>query len=194
MRASSRAAFRSLGTVALLLGCGGANAEESGPQACMPVEEPASDVMATGLAGEYTLRLVATAGPKRGSSTEGGLDLMERDGASPTRGDTDGQADTAFSFPLHGSAELDFAAVGATLPGDAASADPSGPGVLVIQRPTGVMLRLGSEANRQGMRRFDGGYTVLQVQQVTEQGFAGTWRSAVGLEESSGHFCALKAT
>jgi hypothetical protein len=35
---------------------------------------------------------------------------------------------------------------------------------------------------------------VLQVQRVTDEGFAGTWRSAVGLEESGGHFCAVRAT
>jgi hypothetical protein len=44
------------------------------------------------------------------------------------------------------------------------------------------------------MRRFDGSYTVLEVQQVTEAGFAGTWRSGVGLEQSAGYFCAAKAT
>ena len=189
-----RASLGSLGAAALLLGCGGANAGQSDPQACSPVETPAAEVMATGLAGEYTLRLVATAGARRGASAEGRLELREQEDGSRGMGDGDAGADTTFSYPLRGTAELDFAAVGATLPGDAASADPTAPGVLVIQRPTGVMLRLGSEANRAGVRRFDGGYTVLQVQQVTERGFAGTWRSAVQLEESGGHFCAVKAS
>ena len=66
--------------------------------------------------------------------------------------------------------------------------------MLVIERPGRLMLRVGSESNRRGVRRFDGGYTVLQVQQITDGGFTGTWRSAVGLEESGGHFCAVKAT
>ncbi len=180
-----------LSAAALLGSCGGANAGQSDPQACSPVETPASSVAADGLAGRYTVRLVSTAGERRGATAQGTLELMTQEG--PVQG-ADGLVDTTFRYPLYGSAELDFAAVGATVPGNAASSDPAGPGVLVIQRPGGVMLRLGSEANRQGVRRFDGGFTVLQVQQVTEQGFAGTWRSAVGLEESSGHFCAVEAS
>jgi hypothetical protein len=72
--------------------------------------------------------------------------------------------------------------------------DPASPGVLVIQSPGRVMLRIGSEANRRGVRRFDGAYTVLRVQQSTDQGFAGTWQSGLGVDQSSGHFCANRAT
>jgi hypothetical protein len=188
------AATRHLGAIALLTGCGGASAGQADPQACAPVEAPATHLKATGLAGRYTVRLIATSGAKEGASADGRLALMEQDEAYRPVKRADGSVDTTFSLPLYGTAELDFASVGATTPGDAASSDPLSPGVLVIQRPDGVMLRLGSEANRRGVRRFDGGYTVLQVQQITDQGFAGTWRSAVGLEESGGHFCAFKAT
>ena len=44
------------------------------------------------------------------------------------------------------------------------------------------MLRVGSEANRRGVRRFDGAFTVLRVQQVTDEGFAGTWESGVDMD------------
>jgi hypothetical protein len=188
------AAARYLGAIALLAGCGGANAGQAGPQACAPVEAPASDLAATSLAGQYTVRLIATSGAKAGASADGRLALMEQDSAYRSLERSDGSVDTTFSFPLYGTAEVDFAAVGATAPGNPGSTDPLSPGVLVIQRPGGVMLRVGSEANRRGVRRFDGGYTVLEVQQVTDQGFAGTWRSGVGLEQSGGHFCAVKAT
>ena len=188
------AAARHLGAIALLAGCGGASAGQADPQACAPVEAPASDLAATGLAGQYDLRLIATSGSKEGASADGRLALMEQDSSYRSLERGDGLVDTTFSLPLYGTAEVDFASVGATAPGDAGSSDPLSPGVLVIQRPGGVMLRVGSEANRRGVRRFDGGYTVLQVQRITEAGFAGSWRSAVGLEESGGHFCAVKAS
>lgn len=188
------AAIRCTCAAGLLAACAGANAGQADPQACAPVEAAASDLEAAGLGGGYTLRLVATSGAKQGAAVGGRLDLMSQDSAYRTMERADGSTDTTFSFPLYGTAEADFAAVGATVPGDPGSSDPASPGVLVIQRPGGVMLRLGSDANRRGVRRFDGGYTVLQVQQITEEGFAGTWRSAVGLEESGGHFCAVEAT
>jgi hypothetical protein len=183
-----------LGALVLLAACGGANAGQADPQACAPVQTPASDLAATGLAGQYTVRLIATSGAKVGASADGRLALMEQDSAYRSLERSDGSVDTTYSFPLYGMAEVDFAAVGATAPGNPGSTDPLSPGVLAIQRPGGVMLRVGSEANRRGVRRFDGGYTVLEVQQVTDQSFAGTWRSGVGLEQSGGHFCAVKTT
>ena len=181
--------------VAALAACGGANAGQADPQACAPVDTTASpDLAAAGLAGEYTVQLIATSGAKQGASAGGRMALMEQDSAYRALERVDGSVDTTFTFPLYGTAQVDFASVGATTPGDAASSDPLSPGVLVIERPGGVMLRVGSESNRRGVRRFDGGYTVLQVRQITDRGFAGTWRSAVGLEESGGHFCAVKAT
>ena len=188
------AATRHLGAIALVAGCGGASAGQADPQACAPVKTSTSDLAATGLAGQYTVRLIATSGAKEGASADGRLVLMQQDSAYRAVERADGSVDTTFSLPLYGTADVDFASVGAITPGEAGSSDPLSPGVLVIQRPGGVMLRLGSEAIRRGVRRFDGGYTVLQVQQITDQGFAGSWRSGVGLEESGGHFCAVKAT
>ena len=188
------AAIHRLGAVAVLAACGGATTGQADPQACAPVAAPASDLTADGLAGEYTVRLIATSGPKQDASASGRLELRAQDSAYRTTDRVDGSADTTYSFPLYGTAEVDFAALGATIPGDPGSSDPSSPGVLVIERPGGVMLRLGSVANRRGIRRFDGGYMVLQVQQVTDSGFAGSWRSAANLQESGGHFCAVRVT
>jgi hypothetical protein len=183
-----------VGAVLLLAGCGGANAGQSNPQACRPVEAGDTPVTAAGLGGEYTVRLIATSGAQRGAAVEGTMELMPQDSAYRRLVLPDGSRDTTFAFPLYGTAELDFASVGAVAPGDPKSSDPLSPGVLVIERPGGVMLRVGSEANRRGLRRFDGGYTALQVRQVTEEGFAGTWQSGVGTEQSGGHFCAIKGT
>ncbi len=188
------AAWR-MGAALVLAGCSGANAGQSDPQACAPVESDTSTVAtAADIGGKYSVRLVATSGAQRGATTEGRLELMPRDSAYRRLTLPDGTRDTTFAFPLYGTVEVDFASVGAVAPGDPRSSDPLSPGVLVIERPSGVMMRVGSVANRWGMRRFDGAYTALQVQQVTAEGFKGTWRSGVGTEQSGGHFCAVRAT
>jgi len=165
----------------LLTGCGAGNAAQADPklQACAPVEASAEAVAADKLAGRYTVRMVATSGEKRGTTADGQMELMP--------------GTSAGGSPLYGTAELDFASVGAVVPGDPKSTDPLSPGVLVLEGSSGVMLRVGSEANRKDVRRFDGAYTALQVTQVTDQGFAGTWRSGVGTEQTEGHFCAVRA-
>ncbi|MGH7580344.1 MAG: hypothetical protein ACREM9_09250 [Gemmatimonadales bacterium] len=183
-----------IGGVLLLAGCSGANAGKSDPQPCAPVEAAAATVTADGLAGEYHLRLVATSGAKRGTTAAGPLTLMPHDSADQRLESAGGSSDTTFTLPLYGTTEVDFASVGAVAPGDPTSSDPGSPGVLVMEGSGRVMLRMGSEANRRGMRRFDGGFTALRVQQVTDKGFAGTWQSGVGLELSGGHFCADRAT
>lgn len=188
------ASWRITGAV-LLAGCGGSNAGQSDPQTCAPVAvEADSSVQATHLGGDFTLRLVATSGAKRGATAEGKLQLMPHDSAYRRMDLPDGSGSTTYTLPMYGTAEVDFAAVGAVVPGDVGSSDPASPGVLVIESPGKAMLRLGSEANRRGVLRFDGGYTALQVQQATDKGFAGTWRSGVGTEQSGGHFCANRTT
>lgn len=175
----------------ILAGCGGANSGQSDPQACAPVAATEDSTMdASRLGGEFTVRLVASSGGKRGATTEGRLQLMPQDSAFRHLEMPDGSNSSTYTLPLYGTAEVDFGAVGAVAPGDPKSEDPASPGVLVIERPGGVMLRVGSEANRRGVRRFDGAFTVLQVRQVTGEGFAGTWQSGVGTDQSGGHFCA----
>ena len=39
------------------------------------------------------------------------------------------------------------------------------------------MLRLGADANRRGVVRFDGGYFALTVREMRAGRFAGTWSS-----------------
>jgi hypothetical protein len=179
----------------LLAGCGGANAGQSDPKPCAPAAAMGdSGVDASRLGGEFVLHLVATSGDKQGGSIGGPLQLMPHDSAHRGLELPDGSRSSTYTLPLYGTTAVDFAAVGAVAPGDPASTDPESPGVLVIERPGQVMLRVGSEANRRGVRRFDGAFTVLRVQQVTDEGFAGTWESGLGTEVSAGHFCANRAT
>ncbi len=180
--------------VILLAGCGGANAGQSDPKPCAPVADLVdSAVDASRLGGEFVLHLVATSGDKPGGSSGGPLKLMPHDSAHRRLELPDGSRSSTYTLPLYGTTAVDFAAVGAVAPGDPASTDPDSPGVLVIERPGQVMLRVGAEANRRGVRRFDGAFTVLRVQQVTDAGFAGTWESGVGTDLSGGHFCANRA-
>jgi hypothetical protein len=183
-----------IGGVILLAGCGGASAGQSNPQACSPVAATEPSVDASRMAGEFVVRLVASSGAKRGATAEGRLKLAPQDSAHRRLELPDGSTSSTYTLPLSGTAAVDFAAVGAVAPGDPGSPDPESPGVLAIERPGQVMLRVGSEANRRGMRRFDGAFTVLRVQQVTDQGFAGTWESGVEQDQSGGHFCANRAS
>jgi hypothetical protein len=187
-----RAVWR-VAALVLLAGCGAA-AGEADPQACAPADSAATErVAAAPAAGEFVLRLVATAGAKRGESAQGQLGLTPHDSASRHLVLPGGTPDTTFSMPLYGSTDVDFATVDAAVPGDPHSLDPASPGVLVMELPGRVILRIGSEANRRGVIRFDGAYTVLRVQQTTDSGFAGSWESGASGQQSSGHFCAVRA-
>ena len=151
------------------------------------------------LAGEYRLRLVATAGRKSGAAVDARLGLRPRVDSlqAPPVPET---RDTATRYPLAGWLDLDPAAIGATPTGDLRSVDGSAPGVLVIERhppapdsPASIVLRLGAEANRRGVLRFDGGYFALTVRRIGPEGFAGTWSSGSGGETAAGYFCAERS-
>ena len=72
------------------------------------------------------------------------------------------------SAPLYGFTDVDIKAVGAYRVGSLASEDPQAPGVLVLEGnyagERSILLRLGSIANQRDLRRYDGAYTVLEVQ------------------------------
>lgn len=137
-----------------------------------------------GAHGRYRLVLVTRAGDR----TVGGVLVLV---ASPPGREVLGSAST----PLQGSTDIDLRAVGAHRVGDPASTDPAAPGVLVLEserRGTRqILLRLGSEANRVHRRLYDGGHTVLRVQQIGADGFSGTWESAAR-SSVTGYFCATR--
>lgn len=183
---------------------GGACRAQSGsasPRECAPVssELPAGS-RTEGIAGEYELRLVATSGAKSGSSIEGTLRLQPQREDLLYRTRPGGATDSAVVHPLYGTVDVDLSAVDAVQVGSITSADPSRPGVLVIERherrgeapAAEIVLRLGSEANRQDRQRVDGGYTALWVRKLSPQGFSGTWSSGISLQRATGYFCAVR--
>ena len=153
---------------------------------CRPTAEVlAQDATLVGAQGRYGLVLVTRPGGK----TARGVLVLAR---SPPGREILGAAST----PLQGALDIDLGEVGAHRVGDPASTDPDAPGVLVLEfdrRGTRqVMLRIGSEANRVDQRLYDGGYTVLRVQRIGADGFAGTWESAARSSVATGYFCATK--
>ena len=159
---------------------------------CVPAAGDPDAVAAEDLAGTYRLKLVATEGAKAGQPAEGTLRLqpLESSLRVVTIG---GIRDTAASYVHYGSTDVDLEAVGAVRLGDLGSLDPKRPGVVVVERKGAITLRLGSEANRRDVARFDGGFTALRVGKVSRNGFTGSWRSGVGIQRSSaGYFCAVR--
>jgi hypothetical protein len=96
--------------------------------------------------------------------------------------------------PLFGSTDVNVEGVGAVRVGSLSSEEPDSPGVLVIESDTGagqsILVRLGSDANRRDLVRFDGGYAVLNVVEITTESFGGTWSSGARGPDSEGFFCA----
>jgi hypothetical protein len=152
------------------------------------------------LAGEYRLRLVATAGPRSGEAVEAHLRLALLADSLQVPAPILGAQDTTTRHPLAGSTDLDPELVGGVSTGDNASTDPIAPGVLMIERhpgadrPASIMLRLGALANRRGLQRFDGGYFALTVRRIDADAFAGTWSSGTARQAAAGYFCAERAS
>ncbi len=162
-------------------------------QACLPPEgRLPADADPGSWAGEYQLTLVTTFGDSAGRQTTGLLSLTGMPAELRGGGEL---TDTTVALELYGTTEVDPNVVNAVAVGQLASSDPSQPGVLVISRQTAagpeVTIRLGSEANRRGMTRFDGGYWALQVLEAGPAGLRGTWSSGVTNRNSAGHFCAV---
>jgi hypothetical protein len=152
---------------------------------------------AVGLAGDYRLRLTATSGASAGQTAEAALRLRPVRDSAAREIVVLGVRDTTSHAPLSGMTDLDPAAVGAARTGSLAAEDPQAPGVLVIERRppraeagTEIILRLGSDANRRGVARYDGGYFALDVRTVEPDRFAGSWASGSGVSTVGGYFCA----
>lgn len=174
------------------LACGPQNVEMK-PEDCTPVGEvEMTGVKAEDLAGEYELMLIATRGDSAGSSVSGRLWLQRNEESLRSIPSAGGGARTDASAPLYGGTEVDVTRVDGLRLGDPASSDPTHPGVLLVEQGEQITLRVGSEANRRDVIRFDGGYFALRVRRVEEGGFAGNWSSGTVEVEAEGHFCALR--
>jgi len=162
--------------MATMMGCA-ARAANGARRDCIADEGAlAAGTDPAGLVGEYELRMVATRGQRTGSTVTGRLSL------------------TAFSAGVRGVAAIALDSVGAHRPGDIGSGDSTAPGVLAFPADSMILLRLGSEANRQDVQRFEMAYTVLHVRRIGEDGLWGTWASGAERVDAEGHFCARRAT
>jgi len=172
--------------------CGGQSSDVK-PERCAPVDPVSmAGVGAESLEGDYELVLVATVGDSAGNSAEGRLGLYSNEPSLRSIPSAGGGVRTDASAPLHGATDVDVEKVGGLRLGASTSRDPSNPGVLVVEQGEQIVLRLGSEANRRGVLRFDGGYFALWVHQVHEGGFAGRWTSGILGVQAEGHFCASR--
>lgn len=139
------------------------------------------------LEGEFSLQMSAAKGPRIGSEAEGGLTLLRRDSTT---------------VPFYGWTSVDLEQIGAQRLGDPGSRDRLAPGVLVLESdaasdstgPPAIVLRLGSQANRADIIRFDGAFTALYVRWIEEDGFGGDWASGVRGPEATGDFCAMRVS
>ena len=178
-----------LAALTLLCGCSPRPAA-AGPRTCAPSTAALdSSAAAAALEGAYRIRLVAGAGPRRDSSTDGTLTLEQPAGGSPV--------EPPRRYVLRGYGDIRLDEVGAAAD-DVASQDAARPGVLAFDLPAGgqgrrLLLRLGAEANRQDVMRVEGAYTVLRVREIRPDGFVGDWTSGAPLPVAEGHFCAWRA-
>ena len=151
------------------------------------VSDPASLVRVADLGGEFALELTVRSGEKSGETSRGMLTLVPRD---------------SVGVPYYGWTDLQPEAVGAHRLGDTGSQDRSAPGVLVLTspaaadpaRPASITLRLGSQANRSDIIRFDGAYTALYVRWIADDSFGGEWASGITGPVAGGEFCALRTS
>ncbi len=146
-----------------------------------------------GRAGEYSLILVEQPQGADARSARGNLVLYEQEADLRHFTGSGGDAIPGVMAPLFGATDVDVEAVGAVRVGDLSSTDPAAPGVLVIESDTdqgpSILLRFGSDANRRDMVRFDGGFMVLEVRELGDNGFSGTWASGAQGAQTRGHFC-----
>jgi hypothetical protein len=162
---------------------------------CVPPAGPvANDASLEGRAGEYRLTMVEQVDRSPSRTTTGSLTLLAQVESLRQFAGSTGGSIPGVTSPLFGSTDVNVEGVGAVRMGSLLSKDPESPGVLVIESETGaspsILMRLGSDANRRDLVRFDGGYAVLTVVEITEESFSGTWSSGAGGPDSEGFFCA----
>ena len=137
------------------------------------------------LDGDYAIVLTARSGEKSGEKTHGELQLVSRD---------------SIGVPFYGWTDVQLDEIGAYRLGDPFSTDRLAPGVLVLTSPDpaspgqvgSVTLRIGSQANRSDIIRFDGAYTALYVRWIEADAFGGDWASGISGPEAEGEFCAVR--
>lgn len=189
-----------------LAACGGGNSSaetDSAPQAAAGATCVASTgslgagATLRGRQGEYSLTMVGGAQGAEARSTQGGLVLHQQSAEMRVFQGSDGSAIPGVASPLFGTTDIQVQEVGALRIGSLSSGDPAAPGVLVIESQTAqgpsILVRLGSDANRRDLQLFDGGFTVLELGEINDDGFKGRWTSGAQGSRTSGYFCVERA-
>jgi hypothetical protein len=174
---------------------------------CAPLQPRSSTALEVPLkAGEYTLTLFATDGPKKGRQVSGQLWLWHTSAtdSSPRTGKRAVDTDTV-RMPFYGATRLNFEAVGAPVfrPGSsdptpaADSRDPVYPGVVVFAGnepgdsvPASATLVIGSLSNmRDGLEGLDGAGIGLWVRSADNHKLVGDWSEWGIVRGGRGYFC-----
>lgn len=175
------------------LACAGRGRSGATGDACRPVEGPfVASTPWDSLAGSWRLTLVAGSGSMNGRSVEGALTLQALDSALRR---VDRPGPTIVTVPIIGASDIALEDVGAVRLGDVRSTDPLQPGVAIWaslgpDSSVSAVMRIGQEAIRSNLVKFDGGYTALFLRQVSVNAMRGGWASGVATEAVSGYFCA----
>jgi len=195
------------GIAFLVLACGGggdSSAEADNPEAAASTGSTcsaatrslAAGASLSGRAGEYSLTMVTQGAGA--ASVQGELTLLDQSPEMRVFQGSDGGAIPGVVSPLYGTTNIQVVEVGALRIGSLLSGDPSAPGVLVIESRTAqgpsILVRLGADANRRDMSLFDGGFTVLELSEISGAGFKGTWISGAQGSRTEGHFCAERVS
>ena len=166
------------------------------PECVRPEGVLATDGSLEGRVGDYRLTMVEEVDGTPTRRVQGSLVLLTQVESFRQFEGSAGGSIPGVTSPLFGSTDVNVEAVGAVRVGSLSSQDPASPGVLVIESETGtspsILLRLGSDANRRDVVRFDGGYAVLAVVEITAESFSGTWSSGARGPGSEGFFCATQ--
>lgn len=197
MRNSHKRITSLLVTVGVAMACG--QNSPSPEQACEPTDATlSSDVAIENLAGDFTITFVATGADTADHTYTTGLSLHATDADHQQVMMPGDRPMPDVTTPYYGTLESNLRDMGAVDVGNVQSLDVSQPGALVLYsgQDAGtpqITIRFGSEANRYGSMRFDGGYFVLRVRELTEGSIRGSWASGVTGNDVEGYFCATKS-
>lgn len=185
------------GALALVasLGCASLPGREQVQCAAPPTEAliPFSPRTVEALSGDYHVVLVSLVGPRSGRSSRGELHLTPNDTLHRYyRKALGGGWRRVGDRPLYGWAELDgdVGLATAGTPVESRAIDQPGVVTELDSLVEGLRLRLGYRP------MFDGGWNELTVTRLGGTGFAGRWRSSVGITDyrSAGYFCAERVS
>lgn len=177
--------------------CSGHGGAAVTPSACHPVEgRLPENVHWDSLPGSWRLTLVAETGQMASRSVQGTMSLREQ---LPALKQVNILGAHPVTVPIIGTADIDLEGVGAVRLGDVLSTDPGHPGLAIWVSEGGgdgvsAILRIGEEAIRGDIVRFDGGYTALYLQHVSASSIRGGWASGVTTKAVTGYFCAERIT